>query len=655
MKTTRHAVRRLGSIVAGIVAVTMCIPALATVVQADGVDSTVANCKDVLAQWGIIDLANDGTITSNVDLSDANQVFYVNTIDQLFCIGSGSYEVDTSTNEITDTGVACNDVATTGSTVLTGLMHARYVQSNDLNFNDLTVSEATVDGELRWRPIGNNGCQFWGEYDGNSKTINNLYFNEPTLVSDDRAFEAIGFFGSTGDNSYKPTDSSRTSAVIKNVVLENVYIIGQQDVGGVVGIADANTVITNVSVSGTIGVSQLGYGDLGGFVGWTNGADGRPVTIEDSKVDVEFQVIRPDAPSNNEPWCAGGFVGYADWTHVSDSQSNLTVTEQLLNGIGGLMGCQYNGSVSRSFATGNYDTVSETFAVDDVSGLVSSLANTSVTDSYSIATITGSTNVAGLVNLAQGSSLTRTYAATVLNPLNEQTVVGGLIASQWETAENTVQSSFWDQTVSNATTSEDGGTGKTTSDLKTLSTYSDAGWDIVSSIDSSRVWGICPAINNGYPFLQALVDGGATCTQSTPTQDSGSTNSPATTPTQTPHERARNRKLMENLPASDFAKITPAQLAAMPLSSIRGISTTHATVMTQEQFKALTPTQLRVMRPSTLATLPAEWLSSLTTAQVKALLPRQIKALSAKQLQKFTTKQRLVLASVLRKAAKQSK
>jgi hypothetical protein len=159
-----------------------------------------------------------------------------------------------------------------------------------------------------------------------------VYINAPTLLPQNRPFEAVGLFGSTGDNTYKPADTTRTHAVIKNIILDDITMIGFQDVGGVVGIADANTTINNVSVSGTIGVSQTGYGDLGGIVGWTNGGDGKPIVIQNSKVDIQFQVITPDTATTNLPWCAGGIVGYADWTQVSDSQSDLTVDSQIING-----------------------------------------------------------------------------------------------------------------------------------------------------------------------------------------------------------------------------------------------------------------------------------------------------------------------------------
>jgi hypothetical protein len=40
--------------------------------------------------------------------------------------------------------------------------------------------------------------------------------------------------------------------------------------------------------------------------------------------------------------------------------------------------------------------------------------------------------------------------------------------------------------------------------MTSLPTYSSAGWSISAQKDSDRTWGICPALNNGYPFLTGL-------------------------------------------------------------------------------------------------------------------------------------------------------
>ena len=631
----------------------MFVPALSAPASAVNIQSLPeTTCKEVLANWGLITIGNDGSIAENITM-DGQAPYEVRTINQLYCIGAGSFVVETdgSNNDtISNTGVDCRSL--NHDAVLVEMMHARYIQTADLDFANLTVDNAT-----HWRPIGNNGCQFMGEYDGNSKKISNLYFNQPTLSSNNRPYEGIGLFGSTGDNTFAPTGTTRTTAVIKNVVLEDVTIYGLQDVGGIVGIADRYTEINNVSVSGTIGVSQLGYGDLGGIIGWANGEPNKRVIVRNSDADVTFEVIAPGSPSTNIPWCTGGIMGYANDAEIYDSKASITMTNEVMTGIAGIVGCLYTGAIEGSFSAGTIDNRNQTPAVEDVAGIVSYIQNASITDSYSVVAAANDTNVGGLVTWADNATLTRTYAATPIST-SSNTTVGGLIALQWNATNNTVQSSFWDTTISNVTTSEDGGTGKNTADLKMLSTYTAAGWDIVNASDLSKVWGLCAEVNNGYPFLQALTPAGSACSQVAPSDNSGNTptnnNAPNSASSPRIQEQIKNRKWMEALSNTEFSRLTSTDLSALSINAIRGITKKHAEVMTRAQLLALTPAQIRVLRPSTLAALSAEWLSKLSTGQINYLLPRQIRALSDAQIDKFSAKQRSVFASVLRKAAKQS-
>ncbi len=59
----------------------------------------------------------------------------------------------------------------------------------------------------------------------------------------------------------------------------------------------------------------------------------------------------------------------------------------------------------------------------------------------------------------------------------------------------TITNSFWDTQTSGTVTS-DGGTGKTTAQMKTEATFTDAGWDFAA------IWGLRADRNNGYPYLQ---------------------------------------------------------------------------------------------------------------------------------------------------------
>jgi hypothetical protein len=78
--------------------------------------------------------------------------------------------------------------------------------------------------------------------------------------------------------------------------------------------------------------------------------------------------------------------------------------------------------------------------------------------------------------------------------------VGGLVG---QNERSTVSNSFWDIETSGQATS-DGGTGKTTAEIRNIGTFSGAGWDITavanpSTRNPSYIWNIVD--DDTYPFL----------------------------------------------------------------------------------------------------------------------------------------------------------
>jgi hypothetical protein len=77
--------------------------------------------------------------------------------------------------------------------------------------------------------------------------------------------------------------------------------------------------------------------------------------------------------------------------------------------------------------------------------------------------------------------------------------VGGLVGY----GVGTVSNSFWDTETSGQTTSV-GGTGKTTAEMKSIATFSGAGWSIIvvadpSTRNCSYIWNIVDG--QTYPYL----------------------------------------------------------------------------------------------------------------------------------------------------------
>jgi len=156
----------------------------------------------------------------------------------------------------------------------------------------------------------------------------------------------------------------------------------------------------------------------------------------------------------------GGLVGYQDYGIVSNSYSTVSVTSGGLF-IGGLVGFNWHGNVSNSYATGN--VTGDKY----VSGLVADNSGT-VSNSYSTGSVTGTSHV------------------------------GGLVATNY----GTVSNSFWDTQTSGQATSA-GGIGMNTTEMQYITTFSGAGWNIITvtlnETNPAYIWNI---VNNvTYPFL----------------------------------------------------------------------------------------------------------------------------------------------------------
>jgi hypothetical protein len=186
----------------------------------------------------------------------------------------------------------------------------------------------------------------------------------------------------------------------------------------------------------------------------------------------------------------GGLVGYNLGT-VSNSHSTTSVTGD--EDVGGLVGENdyglegADGIVSNSYSTGSVTGTTH------VGGLVGYNLET-VTNSYSTGSVTGYDYVGGLV----GISLTTVSNSYSTGSVSGATHVGGLVGRGI-----IVSNSFWDVQTSGRSTS-DGGTGKTTAAMKSIATFSGAGWNIIAVANPSTrnpayIWNIVNGVT--YPFL----------------------------------------------------------------------------------------------------------------------------------------------------------
>jgi hypothetical protein len=131
----------------------------------------------------------------------------------------------------------------------------------------------------------------------------------------------------------------------------------------------------------------------------------------------------------------------------------------------------------------------------DLGGLLGENAGT-LTNCYATGDVDQGGDSGGLVGENTGSGTVSNCYST--GEVDAETVGtdGGLVAVN----SGSVSSSFWDTVTSEAETSA-AGTGKTTAELKTLETFTNAGWSIAGSCDATTIWGLCSTRNSGYPYL----------------------------------------------------------------------------------------------------------------------------------------------------------
>jgi hypothetical protein len=184
---------------------------------------------------------------------------------------------------------------------------------------------------------------------------------------------------------------------------------------------------------------------------------------------------------------------------------NVNVNAPNGNYVGGLAGSN-NGTITKSYSTGSvpgryafggllvgYNTRNATItncystgsATGDfyVGGLVGFNDGT-IINCYSRGSVTGIWYVGGLVGWNPYGTITNCYSTGVVSG---DDFAGGLVGQSL----GRVVDSFWDIQTSGQTSSA-GGTGKTTAQMKTLSTFTNAGWDFVNT------WWVPPG---DYPSL----------------------------------------------------------------------------------------------------------------------------------------------------------
>jgi hypothetical protein len=259
----------------------------------------------------------------------------------------------------------------------------------------------------------------------------------PDMDNTDWNFQGMPFFGVFDGNGHVIS-----SLTIDAMTQDNIGLFGY--VGGQI----KNLGVTNVNITGR--------NCVGGLVGWNEGT----ITACYATGSVNGAGV--------ENWYIGGLVG--------------------LNFFGTLTNCYAAGSVSGTDSTG-------------VGGLVGDNELGTLTNCYSTGAVSGYGGVGGLAGWNSYGSLISCYATGSVS--GNSFDVGGLVG--YSAGDAPLIACFWDfqtsyQSVGVGYEEVPGGevTGKSTAEMMTLSTFTDAGWDFSTTDGDPADWQM-PV--NSYPRL----------------------------------------------------------------------------------------------------------------------------------------------------------
>jgi hypothetical protein len=407
--------------------------------------SLVGNAQDHSSEHSVSTIRVEFQNSAFVGGDAANIIGYLKSDIKLyydfFSGGNGSVEEPYLISNKYDLRLLSENI--TGS-----LWEKHFKQTADITFELSDFQEGGIffnDGE-GWIPIGNNSKQFVGRYNGGYKTISGLFINRPDT-------DYQGFFGVIGGGCR-----------VENLGLINVSITGKDRLGGFVGTSFSSSTrsfIGNCYVIGTVSRSENSnvfyYGGAGGFIGSA------------SYLNIENCYASATVTGNQS---VGGFVGIIE--RQSTIQNCYALGDVFSNGryVGGFVGYPwYSESVIENcYARGNVTRTSG--SATEFGGFCGENYNSKIQKSYS----TGSVIYGEVVQTNKG------FCGKIVTPV----VMSG---------------NFWDTQTSGATTTttNDNATGKTTAQMKTQSTFTDAGWDFT---ESTGIWSINSEDNDGYPYHQ---------------------------------------------------------------------------------------------------------------------------------------------------------
>ncbi|WP_067175491.1 GLUG motif-containing protein [Sulfurospirillum sp. UCH001] len=436
----------------------------------------------------------------------------------------------------TSTGTITNSYATgrvTGSSNVGGLVGYNYGEDGGAAITNSYASGVVVGTDNVGGLVGYNEYAMLdtvyatGTVNGNNKVGGLVGYATGSEIID--SHHTLGKVTGTENDSAEGGRIGGLVGLLEESSLSNSYatseVVGETVVGGLVGIAMGSQIVDSyvtgkVTASGGTGNDLSTYGfDANEYISMAGGFVGIA-----SQSSIENSYATGEVVGKG---ILGGFAGGLQVTEVSGSHATGKVTGT--NGLGGFVGFSIISNISQSYSTGVVDATAVT-GVDSVTagnmvgGFIGrSLADT-ISESYTASNVTGATNVGGFVGKVSdaatirntyarggvtasgnnvgsfagsldGSTVENSYASGKINQTGlNQLSVKGFVGNH----DGDIINSFYDKTVNAGLTDDGSNVGKTTTELKTQSTYTTALGDGAWNMGGE---------NGHYPILGFQVDG----------------------------------------------------------------------------------------------------------------------------------------------------
>lgn len=229
------------------------------------------------------------------------------------------------------------------------------------------ANTATDTEELSWDPIGNsNNNTYQGTFDGNGKTISNLYINA--------ASDYVGFFGYAEKGS------------IKNITFNNAKVNSSGNYTGILTGYEENCIIENIKTLANSSV--VGNDFVGGIAGRASGdiSNCENHAIVNGRFSVGGVVSSQEGSDNSITSCAnygavtgtdiqvGGIVGFFGTGIIQNSANYGDITGA--DNVGNLIGEGIICNLNNVLVTGNVKASSDTGYAGILVGCINNSSST---------------------------------------------------------------------------------------------------------------------------------------------------------------------------------------------------------------------------------------------------------------------------------------